>query len=1253
MRCSSPGLISTLVVALLSVPALARDLTFDERVAAQEAIERVYYKYRVGATRPFEQAVPRAALESIVRQHLAREDELATRWHTPITSAAVEHEIERIASRTRYPERLEEIYEALDHDPALVLECFARPSLARRLTDNFREGASSTSVSKDEGPRATDQVATVADPGFRLPPSRVAAGSCPPDDSWLNGSLDDVPTPRQRASSVWSGSLFLIVGGSSENLPVLSGSRYDPLTDSWTRMSDVGFPAAVSSAVWTGNEMIVWGVHKSCCAPLVLGGGRYDPVTDSWTPVSETNAPQTNNHSAVWTGSKMIVWGGSSAGTGFRVNTGAAFDPTTNLWTPLTTSGAPTPRGHHTAVWTGDRMVIWGGDTTDSNTGGRYDPVLDHWEPMTTTGAPSGRTGHVAIWTGQRMVVWGGQSGELVSTGGRYDPILDLWETMTTSGAPVARNAAAAVWTGTKMIVWGGISLVRLSTGGLYDPMADTWAPTATTGAPSPMAALASAWTGDRMLVWGEQNGGRYDPLSDTWTPMSLGDGHPHPAPLVWTGTHVIAWGGNMVFCGVSGSGKRYDPLLDAWTAMSDTNAPTPRNVHTSVWTGDRAVIWGGGTGGCSGSAYFNTGGRYDPTTDQWEAMSTVGAPAGRGSHTAVWAGTELIVWGGIDASGEVVTGGRYDPVTDTWQPTSILGAPAKRMRHVAVWTGSRMLIWGGWSDNPPRNMVTGGRYDPATDSWLPMSTVGVPLMSDHPTAGWTGSSMVAVGCCWDGGRYDPVADQWSPISDVGQPEDIMFGGVWTGAQIVVPSTKRDRPGMGGARYDAVTDTWTPVSNIGAPDFARHSVWIDGEVFVWNGLNGGRYLADWDLDGQVGACDGCPISAAGDEDLDLICAGADNCPTVANPDQQNVDGDAFGDACDPCPLEGTASDLDQDGFCERIDNCPTVANPAQLDTDGERVGDECDNCPTVANPAQLDTDGEGVGDLCDNCPSVANSPPNDGDGDGAGDACDCQPLDPNDRDPAEVVGLVAAKSGSSIVLSWSPNATSDSYAISRALISGTGPGHYGACFQQGITGTSVADGTVPPPGDGFAYLVQAQNYDCGLGSLGLRSDESARVNTDAGACTGLSVVNSHATSQVPVTGTVAGTLVDVETSDDSVQTIAEVLSGGNPANRFSLLEHRWTFNVSAATTRELHVEGARSVSTDGDDFRFEWSTNGTTFTPIAILSLDGSDFDVVGAFPGGAAGTVTIRVVDTDRTPGHQTLDQVQIDEIFVRGISP
>src|SRR5438874_1174517 len=126
----------------------------------------------------------------------------------------------------------------------------------------------------------------------------------------------------------------------------------------------------------------------------------------------------------------------------------------------------------------------------------------------------------------------------------------------------------------------------------------------------------------------------------------------------------------------------------DVWAATSTVNAPIARHAHTAVWTGSEMIVWGGE----ATSGYLNSGSRYNPTTDSWTATSTSGVPAARSQHTAVWTGNEMIVWGGVgDGATYVNTGGRYNPSTNTWTALSTTNAPAGRFRHTAVWTGTEM----------------------------------------------------------------------------------------------------------------------------------------------------------------------------------------------------------------------------------------------------------------------------------------------------------------------------------------------------------------------------------------------------------------------------------------------------------------------------------------------------------------------------------------------------------------------------------
>src|SRR5947208_6227503 len=70
----------------------------------------------------------------------------------------------------------------------------------------------------------------------------------------------------------------------------------------------------------------------------------------------------------------MIIWGGANQSAPF--NTGGRYIPTTDSWTATSIINAPTHRVSHTAVWTSNEMVVWGGlvifGATPTSTGARY-----------------------------------------------------------------------------------------------------------------------------------------------------------------------------------------------------------------------------------------------------------------------------------------------------------------------------------------------------------------------------------------------------------------------------------------------------------------------------------------------------------------------------------------------------------------------------------------------------------------------------------------------------------------------------------------------------------------------------------------------------------------------------------------------------------------------------------------------------------------------------------------------------------------
>ncbi len=144
------------------------------------------------------------------------------------------------------------------------------------------------------------------------------------------------------------------------------------------------------------------------------------------------------------------------------------------------------------------------------------------------------------------------------------------------------------------------------------------------------------------------------------------------------------------------GDGARYDPATNTWSTLPGFGAPPARGAiapgSLGVWSGSELIVWGGGSDDVSA---LSGGGRYEPTTGTWRALTSFGAPAARERGILLWAGTELVVQGGFfrGSSTFTATGGVYDPAMNAWRaiPPGPPGASA-----CAVYTGTEVIVIGG-----------------------------------------------------------------------------------------------------------------------------------------------------------------------------------------------------------------------------------------------------------------------------------------------------------------------------------------------------------------------------------------------------------------------------------------------------------------------------------------------------------------------------------------------------------------------------
>jgi N-acetylneuraminic acid mutarotase len=638
-----------------------------------------------------------------------------------------------------------------------------------------------------------------------LPPVRAIFGA-----PWQwRGFTGQAVARRDRGTATWIGDQLVVWGGASSTAVYNNdGERYAPATGSWSVINAVGAPSERSghSAVWTGNELIIWGGATNEFIPggLSNGGARWNPATGVWTQLPTTGTPERRrDHVAFWTGTEMIIWGGYDL-TGFPISTGARFNPAAGTWTALPTAGAPSPREYASVTWTGTNLVVWGGafGITALDSGARWNAASNTWSPMPTAGAPAPRSKHSATWTGSELIVWGGTAKNSdFASGARWIQASDAWTALPTTNAPSARHAHSATWTDSQLVIWGGINATgTLRDGARVTPNDSAWTALPTTGAPTARSGHVAVWTGDEILIWGgaaandptATSVARLSPTTWSWQGTAPPPGARWGHAGVWTGAELLVWGGfsGGVFSPVD-DGGRFNKAASTWTPIAATGAPSPRGLHSAVWTGTEMVVWGGFDQDLTA---LGNGSRYNPTTGTWTALPTTNAPVARGSHSAVWTGTDMIVWGGFDNDFTNLGGGaRWNQATNTWSPLVVTGAPGPRGAHSAVWTGTEMIVWGGMDSFQGSGFqADGGRFNPATNTWIRLPATGAPSARSAHSAIWTGAEMIiwsgaAGGDLRSGSRWSPTTGTWQTVSDFNAPGPRRFQvAAWTGAEMIV-----------------------------------------------------------------------------------------------------------------------------------------------------------------------------------------------------------------------------------------------------------------------------------------------------------------------------------------------------------------------------------------------------------------------------------------------------------------------------------
>src|SRR5438132_4632562 len=458
-------------------------LTFADRVAYQCAIEDVYWRHRIwpkeqsGPKPPLEKIMSQAQIEKKVEDYLRNSELLEQYWQRPITPDQLQAEMERMASHTKQPGVLREIFAALGNDPFVIAECLARPVLAERVITELyahdqrvhgelkrrAEADLRTHPSVREMKQTSGMYTEMEWIKSDSTPDQDKGGSASPeDDAKANGQRRGAEDGITLNSREWDETVQKLVA--TFNKPDAATPKAFGVGVRSRKRGIAPFESADMSA---HSKNAAAGEYETLAvgkvSPLREDEGHYYAVAVTnkgkdrlklatvawlkeplrpWLAKAETQVPVTM--AAVSANYTLPVISGQSD------NSIPSVACTDDTWTATSTTSAPAGRYLHTAVWTGTEMIVWGGFNGSSflNTGGRYNPGTDSWTATSTTSAPAGRDQQTAVWTGSEMIVWGGTDGSsFFNNGGRYyaaTPTSTPTTTATATATPQLKTARAS-----------------------------------------------------------------------------------------------------------------------------------------------------------------------------------------------------------------------------------------------------------------------------------------------------------------------------------------------------------------------------------------------------------------------------------------------------------------------------------------------------------------------------------------------------------------------------------------------------------------------------------------------------------------------------------------------------------------------------------------------------------------------------------------------------------------------------------------
>ncbi len=322
-------------------------------------------------------------------------------------------------------------------------------------------------------------------------------------------------------------------------------------------------PRGGHSVVWTGNELIVWGGWGDEMGNTKRGdGAAYDPASNSWRMIAPSPLSPRRNHAAAWTGDEMVVFGGDGR------RDGAAYDPESDTWRRLEDApfgiGAYEVRDREEShLFADGGLFVWQAPTDRV---ARWDATSESWSTVDGTGLAQLTSGALRA-TSDRLYAVGttAYTGVPLLIARANLRVSDGWTRLEDGTLSTSENVvpdADPQWSATvsdgRLVAW---SIGLPDTAIELDPNTERWSDLpphnvrSCEGAPGPVA------MDNRLLVQSCGSSTVYNSTTDSWMQIDLADAAIEPSTAVWTGSELISWGDT---CCYGTGGAAFEPNT-AW----------------------------------------------------------------------------------------------------------------------------------------------------------------------------------------------------------------------------------------------------------------------------------------------------------------------------------------------------------------------------------------------------------------------------------------------------------------------------------------------------------------------------------------------------------------------------------------------------------------------------------------------------------------------------------------------------------------